>query len=84
MPVARNGHTILLGEDDLEVRTYLETALKCQGYSIEVAQDGEEVLACLRDNRISISAVVLDIIMPLINGIDVLKEIRRYRRDRQW
>ena len=48
MPAAKNGRTILLGEDDLEVRNYLETALRCQGYSIEVAQDGEEVLACLR------------------------------------
>ena len=44
-----NERTILLGEDDLEVRSYLEMALKCQGYSVEVAQDGEEVVAaCAR------------------------------------
>jgi DNA-binding NtrC family response regulator len=81
MPVAKNGRTILLGEDDLEVRSYLETALRCQGYSIEVAQDGEEVLACLRANQTPISAVVLDIIMPRRDGLEALKEIRSFNRD---
>jgi two-component system response regulator AtoC len=81
MPVAKNGRTILLGEDDLEVRNYLETALRCQGYSIEIAQDGEEVLACLRANQVQISAVVLDIIMPRRDGLEALKEIRRFNRD---
>ena len=81
MPVAKNGRTILLGEDDLEVRRYLETALRCQGYSVEVAQDGEEVLASLRANQTPISAVVLDVIMPRRGGIDALKEIRRFNRD---
>ncbi len=81
MPVAKNGRTILLGEDDLEVRNYLETALRCQGYSIEVAQDGEEVLACLRTSQIPISAVVLDVIMPRRDGIEALKEIRRFNRE---
>src|ERR1022692_2251864 len=81
MPIAKNGYTILLAEDDLEVRNYLETALRCQGYSIEVAQDGDEVMACLRANQDSISAVVLDAIMPRRNGIEALKEIRRFTRD---
>src|ERR1035438_9222291 len=81
MPAAKNGRTILLAEDDLEVRNYLETALRCQGYSIEVAQDGDEVLACLRGNQVPISAVVLDVIMPRRTGIEALKEIRRFNRD---
>jgi two-component system response regulator AtoC len=81
MPVAKNGHTILLAEDDLEVRSYLETALQCQGYSIEIAQDGEEALACLRANQVQISAALLDIIMPRRDGLEALKEIRRFNRD---
>jgi two-component system response regulator AtoC len=81
MPVAKNGRTILLGEDDLEVRGYLETALRCQGYAIEVAQDGEEVLACLRASQVPISAVVMDVVMPRRDGIEALKEIRRLNRD---
>jgi two-component system response regulator AtoC len=73
----KNGRRILLGEDDLEVRSYLEMALKCQGYSVELAQDGEEVLACLQENPTGISAILLDIIMPRRDGFETLKEIRR-------
>jgi len=81
MPAAQNGHTVLLGEEDLEVRSYLETALKCQGYSVELAQDGEDVVTCLRSSQVPISAVVMDAIMPRKDGMDALKEIRRFDRD---
>jgi two-component system response regulator AtoC len=69
--------TILVGEDELEVRAYLEMALKCLGYSVELAQDGAEVISCLESPDLDISAVLLDIMMPQQDGIDTLKEIRR-------
>src|SRR5271157_1136625 len=81
MPITKNGRTILLAEDDLEVRSYLETALRCQGYSIEVAQDGDEVVACLRAHQIPVSAVVLDVTMPRGAGVEALKEIRNLNGD---
>jgi two-component system, NtrC family, response regulator AtoC len=81
MPVAKNGLTILLGEDDLEVRRYLETALRCQGYAVEVAQDGDEVLSSLQSSPNTFSAIVIDAIMPRRDGIDALKEIRRLDRE---
>src|SRR5450432_3813580 len=81
MPVANNGHTIIVGEDDLEVCRYLDTALRCLGYSVEIAQNGEEVLARLRDGQVPVSAIVLDVIMPLMDGLDALKEIRRFNPD---
>lgn len=77
----KNGRTILLGEDDLEVRSYLETALRCQGYAVESARDGEEVLACLHDSGPAVSAVVLDVIMPRRDGLSALREIRRSHPD---
>ena len=39
--------TVLVGEDEAEVRSYLEMALQCQGYTVELAEDGEEVLTYL-------------------------------------
>ena len=81
MPVAKNGHTIVLVEDDLEIRTYFETALRCQGYSVEAAQNGEEALAYLQGHQPSVSAVVMDVIMPGRDGIEALKEIRGVNRD---
>ena len=41
------GLKILVGEDEQEVRGYLQMALKCLGYSVELAQDGEEVMLSL-------------------------------------
>ncbi|HTF66159.1 MAG TPA: sigma-54 dependent transcriptional regulator, partial [Edaphobacter sp.] len=69
--------TILLVEDDMEVRRYLEMALKCHGYSVESAQDGEEALTCLQESAIQFSAVLLDIMMPRKDGLNTLKEIRQ-------
>jgi CheY-like chemotaxis protein len=57
MRTASKGSTILLGEDELEVRSYVVTALQGQGHSIESAQDGEEVLSCLERERDKISLV---------------------------
>src|SRR5262249_14415322 len=74
---AKNGHTILLGEDDLEVCSYLETALKCQGYAVELAQDGDEVLSALQSTT-PFSAVILEVVLPGKNSIEALKVIRRH------
>jgi len=82
MRTIKNGSgTILLGEDELEVRSYLEMALRCQGYSVEMAQDGEELLSCLQNNPGTISAVLLDLVMPRKDGFETLKEIRRIDSD---
>jgi two-component system, NtrC family, response regulator AtoC len=72
-----SGKTILVGEDELEVQEYLEMALKCLGYSAELAQDGDEVLEYLASSPSKVSAVLLDILMPGGNGLDILREIRR-------
>jgi two-component system, NtrC family, response regulator AtoC len=77
MQTPRNGRTALIGEDEPEVRGYLEMALKCLGYSVESAQDGDEVLSCLQASRSEICLVLLDVMMPNRDGLDALKEIRR-------
>ena len=72
--------TILIGEDESEVRGFLEMTLRCQGYQIELAENGEEVLAHLRGRR-DINAVLLDIMMPSKDGIETLREIRTFDVD---
>src|SRR6476620_10741453 len=71
--------TVLIGEDEMEVRGYLEMALRCLGYSVELAQDGDEVLSCLQASRSEICAVLLDLTMPNRDGLDTLQEIRRIK-----
>src|ERR1700753_1314094 len=71
------GNTILVGEDELEVREYMAMALQCLGYSVELAQDGDEVISYLTSSQPKVSAVLLDIMMPQRAGINTLREIRR-------
>lgn len=71
------GRTVLVGEDEPEVRGYLEMSLKCLGCSVEFAEDGDEVLRSLRTRSQSVDAVLLDLIMPNRDGFEALVEIRR-------
>jgi len=68
---------VLVADDDLEVRTYFETLLKIQGYSVVLTDSGEEALRKLEEGETPISLVVLDVMMPGMDGIATLKEIRR-------
>jgi two-component system, NtrC family, response regulator AtoC len=68
--------TILVGEDDAEVRDYLGVTLRCHGYDVHLAVDGEEVVSHLNAGRPA-SAVLLDIMMPNKDGWETLRDIRR-------
>ncbi|HSU33635.1 MAG TPA: sigma-54 dependent transcriptional regulator, partial [Bryobacteraceae bacterium] len=70
-------NTILVAEDELEVRNYLGLALSCEGYRVEYAQNGEEVLQCLASRSSNVSLLLLDLLMPIKNGFETLQEVRR-------
>jgi two-component system response regulator AtoC len=70
-----NSRTILVGDDELEVRRYLETAVRTLGYSVQTARDGDEVLSFLEAPHADFSAVLLDMQMPNRDGLDTLREI---------
>jgi len=69
------GRLILVAEDEPEVRNYLEMALRCEGYGVETAEDGEEALQCL-ESGMPISAAFLDVMMPKCDGLEVLRAVR--------
>src|SRR4051794_2196448 len=72
--------SILIGEDELDIREYLEMALKCLGYAVEVAQDSEEVLSFVETSRSEIAAVLLDTSMTNC-PVNTLREIRHLDAD---
>ena len=67
--------TILVVDDEPAVRESLRRALELEGYEVELAADGEQGLARLRQGT-AVDAVVLDILMPGINGLDVCRTLR--------
>jgi two-component system, OmpR family, response regulator MprA len=67
---------ILVVDDERAVRESLRRALELQGYEVELASDGAEALELLAANG-QPDAVVLDILMPGIDGLEVCRQLRR-------
>jgi two-component system, OmpR family, response regulator MprA len=66
---------VLVVDDEPAVRGSLRRALGLEGYEISTADDGEEALEALAEN--DFEAVILDIAMPGIDGIEVCRRARR-------
>lgn len=73
--------TILVVEDEPEVRNYLEISLRCHNYAVEKTEDGEEALQYLDRYPNRVSLVLLDIMMPRKGGLATLRQLRRSHPD---
>lgn len=71
--------TVLLAEDDLEIRDILQDLLEAEGYDVIPASHGRQALEFLRSARGSKlpDLIVLDIMMPLVDGHQVLDEMKK-------
>jgi len=67
---------ILVVDDEPAVRDSLRRALELEGYEVELASDGEEALGLLSGDR-EPEAVILDILMPGIDGLEVCRRLRK-------
>lgn len=68
------GKVILLVDDDLTLREMYEERFKAEGFDIIQASNGEEAIKKAKENKPNV--ILLDIMMPKINGFDVLKELK--------
>ena len=66
---------VLVADDEASIRRILETRLKMVGYDVVVAEDGEEAVDVF--NKTNPDLVVLDVMMPKMDGYGVTREIRR-------
>jgi PAS domain S-box-containing protein len=73
--------TILVADDDASLRELSEKFLVMFGYTIITAVDGLDALAKFRENRDKIDLVILDVIMPKMNGKDAFDEMRKINSD---
>jgi DNA-binding response OmpR family regulator len=65
----------LIVDDDEPIRVLLSTIIKQQGFSVDTARDGSEAIEKLNDG--SYNVVLLDLMMPKVNGYDVLRHLRQ-------
>ena len=69
---------ILVVDDERAVRESLRRALELEGYEIELAADGQEALQLLETNgNAQPDAVILDLLMPGVDGLEVCRRLRR-------
>lgn len=69
-----NGIHVLVAEDDLEIAGILRKTLSAEGYRIALAYDGEEALRAALTQKPDV--VILDVMMPQMNGWEVCKALR--------
>jgi DNA-binding response OmpR family regulator len=71
MPVS-----VLLADDDLELSNMLAQYLRRDGFDVTLVHDGEAAVAAARTDEHA--AVVLDVMMPKLDGIEALRRIRAH------
>lgn len=66
---------ILIVEDDLSVSEMVQDYLEKEGYKVVAAFEGEEGIQRFQNDVFDL--IILDIMMPKLNGIEVMKQVRR-------
>ena len=69
-----SAQTVLIADDDAQIRELLELYLVKEGFAVEQAADGAE--AILKAQQLKPDLIVLDIMMPVLDGIETCRQIR--------
>ncbi len=67
--------SIIVVEDDKNIARGLEKNLRYEGFAVQVAEDGERGLELVVDKKPDL--ILLDVMLPKMNGFEVLREVRR-------
>ena len=79
--IARNSGTILVAEDDELARKSLELLLKHMGFKVFLAENGEDAIELYKFNKELIDMVILDVVLPKLNGREVYDIIKNEKQD---
>ena len=71
---------ILVVDDDKDIRSSVKTILEAEAYDVVIAENGREALDLFRDPTFRPAVMLLDLMMPVMNGWQVLDHIARDRR----
>lgn len=75
LPVVRFPKTILIIEDNLQIRENVTELLEIEGYKVIAAENGSRGLVLAKENLPDL--VICDIVMPEFNGYDVLHQLKK-------
>jgi PAS domain S-box-containing protein len=74
---AGDGETVLIVDDEPEVVSGMSEMLEKQNYRVLVAKNGVEALAVIQRHNTAINAVVTDVMMPEMDGVEMIRVLRR-------
>ncbi len=72
---------ILVVDDEEMVRSFCKMALEKYGYSVELAANGKQALALFKKHHQNFDLMILDMIMPVMDGMKTYQKIRKINRD---
>jgi len=75
----KESERVLVVDDEPGIRHVISRMLLDEGYSVHEASDGLEALELIRRNNPSMDVVVSDVVMPRLNGVELLEEASRTR-----
>ena len=72
------GPRVLIVDDEIQIRRFLRISLEANGYSVEEAERGQD--AILKAARLHPDLIILDLGLPDMDGLDVIKRLREWSR----
>lgn len=75
------GKTIVIVEDDIPSIRYYETLLHTTGAGVKVFRTGKEFVEYIKAPGSEFDMVIMDFLVPLVNGIDCIRTLRKERRN---
>jgi CheY-like chemotaxis protein len=73
--------SIVIVEDDLPSIRYYETLLKSSGADVRIFRNGREFIEYISQPGVKIDIVLMDFLIPLVNGIECLRVFRKERKN---
>ena len=80
-PMEKPIQQILVVDDNAVLRRLLTTVLKLRGFQVMTAENGEVALEMLANGASSVSMMIVDVRMPRLDGIGVLKAVKQHHAE---
>lgn len=74
-----NGEWILVADDEVSIRDITKTSLETYGYNVITGCDGIEAIALYAQHKDKISVVLVDIMMPIMDGLTTIRTLRKIK-----
>lgn len=76
-----NGRPVIVVDDDDDLRETIADLLRAEGLDVHPASNGREALPLLQQFRSANPVLLLDIVMPMLDGLSLIEHLRQHMRD---